>query len=57
VHFGLGAARRLREVQIKWPSGIRQVLTDVAANRIVAIEEPKEKESGTVKSGNRENQK
>jgi len=57
VHFGLGAARRLREVQIKWPSGIRQVLTDVAADRIVAIEEPKEKESGTVKSGNRENQK
>jgi hypothetical protein len=41
VHFGLGAARRLRQVRIKWPSGIVQVLTDVPADRIVAIEEPK----------------
>jgi hypothetical protein len=41
VHFGLGTARRLRQVRIKWPSGIVQVLTDVPADRIVAIEEPK----------------
>jgi hypothetical protein len=42
VHFGLGAARRVREVEIRWPSGIRQVLRDVEADRIVAVEEPRQ---------------
>ncbi len=39
VHFGLGAARRIAEIEICWPSGIRQVLKDVTADRIVTIEE------------------
>ena len=39
VHFGLGAARRIAEIEIRWPSGIRQVLTDVPADRILTIEE------------------
>ena len=39
VHFGLGAAARIAEIEIRWPSGIRQVLKDVAADRIVTIEE------------------
>ncbi|MGO9242685.1 MAG: CRTAC1 family protein [Bryobacteraceae bacterium] len=41
VHFGLGAARRIAEIEIRWPSGIRQVLNDVPADRIVTIEERK----------------
>ncbi len=39
VHFGLGAARRVRELEIRWPSGIRQVLKDLEADRQHTIEE------------------
>ena len=39
VHFGLGASRRIAEIEIRWPSGIRQVLKDVTPDRIVTIEE------------------
>ena len=39
VHFGLGASRRIAEIEIRWPSGIRQVLKDVTPDRIVSIEE------------------
>ena len=42
VHFGLGAAKTIREIEIKWPSGIRQVMRDVAADRILKIEEPRQ---------------
>ncbi len=41
VHFGLGAAKRIRELEIRWPSGIRQVLRDLPADRIIPIEEPR----------------
>jgi hypothetical protein len=40
VHFGLGAAETIKEVEIVWPSGIRQALHDVKADRVVAIAEP-----------------
>ncbi len=40
VHFGLGAARSAREIDIRWPSGTRQVLSKVAADRVVDVEEP-----------------
>ena len=40
VHFGLGASRNIREIDIKWPSRIHQVLHNVAADQILAIEEP-----------------
>jgi enediyne biosynthesis protein E4 len=40
VHFGLGESKSVRELHIRWPSGITQTLKDVAADRIVAIEEP-----------------
>jgi hypothetical protein len=39
VHFGLGAAARIREIEVRWPGGARQVLRDVAADRILTIEE------------------
>jgi len=42
VHFGLGANRRIKEMEIHWPSGIKQVLHDVEADRIMTIEEPLE---------------
>jgi hypothetical protein len=40
VHFGLGASKTIREIDIKWPSRIHQVLHNVAADQILAIEEP-----------------
>jgi hypothetical protein len=42
VHFGLGANAAAKEIQIIWPSGIQQVLHDVAADRVVMIAEPKQ---------------
>ena len=39
VHFGLGANARIKEIQIRWPSGIRQTLHDVPADQILTIEE------------------
>ncbi|MFY9724731.1 MAG: CRTAC1 family protein [Bryobacteraceae bacterium] len=40
VHFGLGASAVAKEIEITWPSGIHQILRDVAADRIVPITEP-----------------
>jgi hypothetical protein len=40
LHFGLGAASRA-DIEITWPSGARQVLNNVAGDRIVSIEEPR----------------
>ena len=39
VHFGLGPNRRIKEIEIRWPSGIRQVLRDLEANRILIVQE------------------
>lgn len=38
-HFGLGDATVADSVRIRWPSGIVQVLTDVAADQILVVEE------------------
>jgi len=40
VHFGLGSTRRVKEIEIRWPGGIRQTLHDLNADRIVAVREP-----------------
>jgi hypothetical protein len=40
VHFGLGAEPVAATVEIKWPSGIVQVLENVAADRVVRVTEP-----------------
>ena len=39
-HFGLGDATRVTEVEIEWPSGARQSLRDLAADREYRIVEP-----------------
>lgn len=39
VHFGLGKNEKISEIQIRWPSGITQILKDVAADRVLTIEE------------------
>ena len=40
VRFGLGAIRMADRVEVQWPGGRLQVLTDVAADRIVKVIEP-----------------
>jgi enediyne biosynthesis protein E4 len=40
VHFGLGKMQTIPRVEIKWPSGIVQVLKDVKANQILLVREP-----------------
>ena len=41
VHFGLGANRRIKEIQIRWPSGIKQEIRNVDVDRVMTIEEPR----------------
>jgi enediyne biosynthesis protein E4 len=38
-HFGLGASKTIREIEIRWPSGIRQTLRNVAADQVLVVEE------------------
>jgi hypothetical protein len=40
VHFGLGDAERADLVEIRWPSGVVQQLTNVAADQRIAAKEP-----------------
>ncbi|HET8653123.1 MAG TPA: FG-GAP-like repeat-containing protein [Gaiellaceae bacterium] len=40
LHFGLGAAQRVRELVIRWPGGGETRRTGVAANQVVAVEAP-----------------
>ena len=37
VHFGLGAAIRADTLQVRWPDGRRQILTDVSGDRLVTV--------------------
>lgn len=39
LHFGLGDDKSA-EIEIKWPSGIRQVLHEVKADQFITVEEP-----------------
>jgi hypothetical protein len=41
VHFGLGKNASIKEMEIRWPSGIKQVLRDVASDRVLTVEEPR----------------
>jgi enediyne biosynthesis protein E4 len=40
LHFGLGEQAKVQSIQIRWPSGRTQVLKDVAADRLIKIDEP-----------------
>lgn len=40
VHFGLEADTQVSRLEIRWPSGIQQVLTDVTGDCQVTIDEP-----------------
>ena len=40
VHFRLGKSKTAREIEIIWPSGIRQILRNVTGDQVVNIQEP-----------------
>jgi thiol-disulfide isomerase/thioredoxin len=39
LHFGLGAAERVEQVTIRWPSGVEQSLRDVAVDQVLRVVE------------------
>ena len=39
VHFGLGRSTRVDSIEIEWPSGVRQTLTDVAGDSMLTVRE------------------
>lgn len=41
LHFGLGPATSIRRIEMAWPSGVKQTLTDVAVNQVLVVEQPK----------------
>ena len=42
LHFGLGPAGTAERLEIRWPDGTTQTLTNVAANQILRVREPGE---------------
>lgn len=40
VHFGLGSCSQAERLEISWPSGVHQVLTNIAADKIITVREP-----------------
>ncbi|ELS05561.1 hypothetical protein,putative calcium-binding protein [Xenococcus sp. PCC 7305] len=40
LHFGLGSDNLVNQVEITWPSGVTQLLNNVAVNQVLTITEP-----------------
>ncbi|MGI8782302.1 MAG: CRTAC1 family protein [Acidobacteriota bacterium] len=40
LYFGLGSDAKVRRIEIRWPSGREQVLTDVPADQLLTVREP-----------------
>jgi enediyne biosynthesis protein E4 len=40
VHFGLGQEKTVDKIEVRWPSGINQVLKNIPADQILQIDEP-----------------
>ncbi|MGI9456779.1 MAG: VCBS repeat-containing protein, partial [Aeoliella sp.] len=40
MHFGLGEAKAIQELTVRWPSGIVQTLHNVPSNQVLTIREP-----------------
>ena len=40
LHFGLGDKTTIQKIEIRWPSGVRQVIKDVSSDQILQIDEP-----------------
>ncbi len=47
VHFGLGPDSTVERVEIRWPSGIQQIIENLKGDRQVNIDEPAETQGST----------
>ncbi len=43
VHFGLGAAKTIDKLTVRWPSGIVQTLNEEPVDRVLTVQEPGER--------------
>ena len=41
LHFGLGEAKAIDKIVVKWPSGLEQTLQAQGMDQILTVEEPK----------------
>jgi len=41
VHFGLGATEKIDEIEVEWPSGVKQQIPPPKPDQIITIEESK----------------
>lgn len=41
VHFGLGGAAVIERIDLIWPTGVKQVLTNIKADQVLTVVEPK----------------
>jgi hypothetical protein len=41
VHFGLGPDKVVDEIEVRWPSGVKQQLRGITADRVLRVKEPK----------------
>ena len=42
LHFGLGKAARVDRLEVRWPSGVVQVLSDIAADQVLTVVESRQ---------------
>ena len=42
LHFGLGQAERVDRLEVRWPSGAVQVLSDIAVDQVLTVVEPRQ---------------
>ena len=45
LHFGLGEAKKVNRLEIRWPSGVDQVVAELAANQVTRLKEPPQSRS------------
>ena len=47
VHFGTGQRKVVEELEIRWPSRVRQLLRNVKTNQVLEVTEPDQRASGS----------
>jgi hypothetical protein len=47
LHFGLGAEKAVKSIEIRWPSGIQQIILNVPGDKQITIDEPAQSNSAT----------
>jgi hypothetical protein len=53
VHFGLGKATKAEKIEIRWPSGLVETLTDLAGNQYYVVREGRGVDSKSIRGTSR----